>query len=45
MDFFQKGNTEDVKDYLSDEEIKKVLVDLKNKIESLREQGGEWKNQ
>lgn len=44
LDFFQKGNTEEVKDYLSDEDIKKVLVDLKSKIETLREQGGEWKD-
>ena len=35
LDFFEKG---ELKDYLSDEEVNKVLFDLKDRIEKIKGQ-------
>ncbi len=42
IDFFNTEEKTDIKDYVSDDEVKNLLVELKSKIEKLKEQEG-WK--
>lgn len=42
IDFFNSEEKDELKDYVSDEEVKKLLLDLKGKIEKLKEQE-DWK--
>ena len=40
IDFFE---TAELKDYLQDNEVNKILEDLKGRIEKLKGQGDDWK--
>jgi hypothetical protein len=42
IDFFNTEEKTELKDYVSDDEVKRLLVDLKSKIEKLKEQE-DWK--
>ena len=37
IDFFNKEEGDELKDYVSDSEIKHIMVELKQKIEKLKE--------
>lgn len=38
LDFFDKEEPTELKDYVSDSDVKGILVELKGKIEKLKEQ-------
>ena len=44
LDFFNQEQKTDLKDFISDEEVKKILIDLKSKVEKLKEQE-DWRKE